>query len=123
MEFAARCELLSTYNAYGRFETGEDGFPVLKGDYLTVPDSFTLTSIAEIKSDIVDEDGNVTEKDAELKKGEKLTLYRTDGNETVDATLSDGRIVRFKVTGSNYPHKVNGVIDEDKLFEGLFYSG
>ena len=75
---------------------GAKGFPELIGEYLMVPDRFTLISKEDVKADIVDEEGRVKEKDAGISKGGRFTLYRTDGREIVDATLPDGRIVRFK---------------------------
>ena len=122
LQLAVRCDLLSTYNAYGSFKPGAKGFPELIGEYLMVPDRFTLISKEDVKADIVDEEGRTAEKDADISKGGRFTLYRTDGREIVDATLPDGRIVRFKVTGS-YPHMVNDTIDEEKLFDDLFYAG
>ena len=54
--------------------------------------------------------------------GEDYTLYRTDGKGIVDAKLSDGKIVRLEVS-EELPHKINGVISEDKLFDGMHYAG
>ena len=122
MELGKRCDLLSTYSAYGEYEAGADGFPKLKGDYLRIPDGYTLTSKAELQTDVVDEDGTVTDKDVLIPIGENYTLYRTDGKEIVDAKLSDGRIVRL-ILSDGLPQLVNGVIEEGDLFEMLYYAG
>ncbi|MBR1524086.1 MAG: DUF3298 domain-containing protein [Lachnospiraceae bacterium] len=122
MELGKRCDLLSTYSAYGEYEAGADGFPKLKGDYLRIPDGYTLTSKAELQTDVVDEDGTVTDKDVLIPIGENYTLYRTDGKEIVDAKLSDGRIVRL-ILSDGLLQLVNGVIEEGDLFEMLYYAG
>lgn len=124
LTLSVHCDLLSTYSASGRFVIGDDGLPVLQDEYLTIPYSkyHILESVEELRSDIVDEDGRVTEKDAVIPKGEKYSLYRTDGIGWVDARLSDGRIVRMKVSNS-YPRIINGYMSEEDLFEMLYYAG
>jgi hypothetical protein len=119
-----RCDLLSTYGAVGHYKVSESGAPELTEDYLTVMGEHELTSKAELKADIVDEDGNTVEKDAAIPAGETYTLYRTDptGKKFVDAKLSDGRIARLNVSGS-YPHVVNDGLSEEDLFEMLYYAG
>ena len=125
MDLSIRCDLLSTYSAYAKFEAGSDGIPVQKDKYLTIPeDLFVLTSKAALDTPEVDEEGNVKDKDKPLHiaMGEDYTLYRTDGKGIVDAKLSDGKIVRLEVS-EELPHKINGVISEDKLFDGMHYAG
>ncbi len=122
MELAARCDLLSTYNAYGSFKAASDGTPELIGKYLTVPNGYVLTSLADLETEIVDDDGKTVERSVTIPKGEEFTLYRTDGSGIVDAKLSDGRIVRLNVS-KEYPHVVNGGLTDEKLFDGLRYAG
>ena len=123
MDLAVNCDLLSTYNAYGSFAVDEDGSLDMDGKYLTIPEGrYELTLKQDLTTDIVDEDGRVTDKEETISKGEVFTLYRTDGESIVDAKLSDGRIVRMEVT-PEYPHKVNGNINEERLFDGLAYAG
>lgn len=124
LTLSVHCDLLSTYSAVGHFVINDDGLPVLQDDYLTIPYSEyrILESVDELKADIVDEDGRVTEKDAIIPKGEKYSLCRTDGIGWVDAELSDGRIVRMHVSDS-YPHIINGYMSEEDLFEMLYYAG
>lgn len=122
-ELAVKCDLLSTYNAGGKFEIQSSGDLKLKDKYLTIPENvFVLTSKADLTADIVDEDGSVKEKDVTIPKGSEYTLYRTDGESLVDAYLSDGRIVRMNVT-NEYPCKVNDTYTDQKLFDGLMYAG
>ncbi|MCR5053795.1 MAG: hypothetical protein K6A69_03025, partial [Lachnospiraceae bacterium] len=77
--------------------------------------------------DIIDENGSVISENEVIPAGSSFTLYRTDGKNNdgdeaiVDAILSDGRIVRLKVT-IGYPNTINGV-DEFELFEMLYYAG
>lgn len=123
MDLAIRCDLLSTYSAYAKFEAGSDGIPVQKDKYLTIPeDLFVLTSKAALDTPEVDEEGNVKDKPLHIAMGEDYTLYRTDGKGIVDAKLKDGKIVRLEVS-EEFPHKVNGVINEEKLFDGMHYAG
>lgn len=122
MEFSVRCDLLSTYNAYGEFEISDKGTLENKDVYFLIPDGCDLRSIASLQSDIVDEAGNIKERSVTIPEGEEYTLYRTDGKSIVDAKLSDGRIIRMEVS-PDYPHVVNGMIDENELFETLYYAG
>ncbi len=123
MELAVRCDLLSTYNASGHYEILDSGKLKLKDKYFMIREGvFVLTSKADLTADIVDEDGNVKEKDVTIEKGSEFSLYRTDGVGIVDAKLSDGRIVRLNVS-TDYPHMINGTYNEESLFDGLMYAG
>ena len=123
MELGVSCDLLSTYSATGDYTVQDDGTLQLNEKYLTIPvDSLVLTSKMDLTADVVDEDGNVVEKDATIKKGSEYTLYRTDGKSIVDARIDDGRLVRLELS-SEYPRTVNGEYDEESLFDGLMYAG
>ena len=123
MELGVRCDLLSTYNATGKFKVGDDGKLIMKDGYLVIPeDVFVLTSKADLKADIVDESGKVKEEDVTIPEGSKYTLYRTDAKSIVDAYLEDGRIVRLEISGNN-PRKVNDQFSCDDLFDGMIYAG
>ena len=123
LELAEKFDLLSTYNASGMFEVQSSGELKLKDKYLSIPENlYVLTSKKDFKTDIVDEEGNVKEKDVSIPKGSEFTLLRTDGESLVDATLEDGRIVRLYVT-PGYPCKVNDTYTDTQLFDGLMYAG
>ena len=122
-----RCDLLATFDAYFNTSVGTDGKPVLPEDGMyAVPDAIRpLQSAASLKADIVDESGNVVEKEAEIPAGDTFKLLRTDGKTVIDAKLSDGRIARLELTRSddNYTATVNGQISEEEAFKELYYAG
>ncbi len=123
MELGVHCDLLSTYTASGYFEVLDNGRLKLKDKYLIIPEGvFVLTAKQEFKADVVDEDGIIRDKDVAIPKGSELTLLRTDGVAIVDATLSDGRIIRLNLDG-DFPHKVNNSTDAETLFDGMMFAG
>ncbi len=121
---AARIDLLSTYNGYFHCEIDKDGMPQMIDKYYTIPENtFVLKSKADLKTNVVDEDGEVVEGNVTVPAGEYYALYRTDGKKFVDAKLADGRIVRlFLQKSDDYVRTVNGQMDEYDLFETLYYA-
>ncbi len=120
----ARIDLLSTYNGYFHCEIDKDGMPQMTDKYYTIPENtFVLKSKADLKTNVVDEDGEVVEGNVTVPAGEYYALYRTDGKKFVDAKLADGRIVRLFIQKSDdYVKTVNGQMDEFDLFETLYYA-
>lgn len=122
-----RCDLLASFRAQFDSAVGADGRPVLPADgWYDVPDYVsTLKSAKAFKADIVNEKGEVTEKDVLLPKGETFRLLRTDAETKLDAQLSDGRIARLELVRDedSFTGIVNGQLSENEAFEVLYYAG
>lgn len=122
-----RCDLLASFRARFDSAVGADGRPVLPADgWFDVPDYVsTLKSAKAFKADIVNEKGEVAEKDVLLPKGETFRLLRTDAETKLDARLSDGRIARLELVRDedSFTGIVNGQLTEEEAFKTLYYAG
>ena len=114
--------LMSTYDATREYGVGEDGMPVPHTDYYEINGKRVLTSLQSMEVDLVDPaTGELTGETAELPEGTGCTLWHTNGEDTVDLLMEDGRAFRVEVSGS-WPQTVNG-IDLEKAFEGTMFAG
>ena len=71
-------------------------------------------------SELADEFNEQGEETVEA--GEHFLPIRTDNSSFVDRRLDDGRLVRLKITKTDYPVQIDGE-NVDDLFEGLVYAG
>ena len=120
MPMTSRFDLLSTYDGSKLYHVHKSGVPESDDQYYEIVGQITLESVKDIKADIVDENGQVKKAGETIPAGSSFSLYRTDGQEYVDALLDNGKIVRLKVTGT-YPQFVNGADAED-IFERLYFA-
>ena len=81
--------------------------------------TITLTAKADITGKSVDIAKNELKDDLTIKKGDKITIYRTNGKDTVIFKTADGSYVGLKFEAEN---KLNGKPLEE-LFDNLFFAG
>ncbi len=121
MELSKEFYTIATYNGVRTYRVGEDGMPESDERYVIrmfIPDA-QITSVQEMKCDIVDEEGNVLSKQETIPSGETFSLLYTDGDSWIDAKMTDGRIARLILSEEeDLQYKVNGIPAED-LFEAL----
>ena len=121
-ELASNMDILSTYTAGRSYYVGADGIPKSDDTYYYVHSNLVLESKENISCSIVNERGRVTKKKQTIKSGTEWTIYRTDGEKTVDLILSDDRIARVTVDSSNWPQTIDGE-DISDLFDGVRFAG
>ena len=121
-ELASNMDILSTYTAGRSYYVGTNGIPKSDDAYYYVHSNLTLKSKKAISCSIVNERGRVKKKNQTIKSGTEWTIYRTDGEKTVDLILSDDRIARVTVDSSNWPQTIDGE-DISDLFDGVRFAG
>ncbi len=120
-EVEKRMDVLSTYIALADCYVGEDGIPVEKSNIYKVISEISITSIAEIEAELVDEEGNLTGEGYCFPAGTDFKFMTTDGETFVDMLTSDGQRCRL-YTENSWPVTVNGV-NAEEYFEMLWYAG
>ena len=127
--FANRFDLLSTFDGTRYYSMESDGtFTALDKYYKTSrPNEQDLVSKMELTVPVVDEAGEETGEEITLPSGTHYSIIRTNGDDEVDCTIEDGRIIRFHLEdalGEGYISdiEINGVNAED-IFETLWYAG
>ena len=120
-EMFTRVDALATMFPIANYSVGEEGMPVAKDSYYTLPDSiWNFTLLKDLTADVA-ADKNADSYTSEiLPAGTQMTIIRTNAENWVDLELKDGRVVRLTFDFSAYPHVING-INEDELFDGIFY--
>lgn len=121
MTLSSRFDLLSTYSASKDYYISDSPVPVSDDKYYSIAGDISLVSVKDLAADVVDDDGKIIKESEMIPAGSTFKLLRTDGEKSVDAVLSDGRVVRLMVTGT-YPQYINGV-DINDLFEQLYFAG
>lgn len=126
---ASRFDLLSTYSGTRPYEVTSDGKlnPLDDYYYTQISPNMDLVSKMELTVPVVDEDGKETGETAKLPSGTHYQIIRTNGEDIVDCTIEDGRIIRFNVeinTDDGYIDdiEIDGVNAYD-IFETLWYAG
>ena len=77
--------------------------------------------LKDLSVSIVDEEGNKTGT-TELKSGEKVIYYRTDGENWADLMLKDGSIVRVNPVNEDGIWEIDGT-DIEEIFDGIIFAG
>lgn len=123
MVFGTRLNLLSTYTGQKTYTLNDDGSVSTDDKYYRAAGNINLTSKADIKCDILDDNDNPSGEET-LPSGTNFKIFQSDGESFVDCTIDDGRKVRLNIEEDkeNYGHKINGV-NENDLFEELYYAG
>jgi len=123
MQLGSVFDMMGTCTAYGSYEVGSDGMPLLKSEnYIIEWVSDEIYSKDEVQGVIVDEEGNVVDDDEIIGTGVHFAPYRTNGSSYIDCKLDDGRIIRLTYTTADYEFFINDKNVND-LFDGLTYAG
>ena len=123
MHFCKTDDSFGTYTYYGSYEVGDDGLPRYTGDRYTLAwKSEEAYSKVDIKADVIDEEGNIIEKDVTIPKGEHFVPMYTDAESYMDFKLDDGRMIRLTYSSFDNPASIpEGEVGE--LFDELVYAG
>ena len=117
-----RMDLMSTYGAQRTYAVGSDGMPQPLTDYYEISEKRQLTSKVALTAELVDpQTGAATGESVELPAGTACLLWHTNGVDTVDLMLDDGRAVRVNVK-KEWPQTVNG-IELEEAFDGTMFAG
>lgn len=114
-----RVDAMSTYHIVRPYKINADGVPEPAEEFGTASETITLTAKEDITGKTVDIDKNELKDDVTIKKGDKITIYRTNGKDTVIFKTESGGYVGLQYKDGD---KVNGKPIED-LFENLFFAG
>ena len=127
--FSSRFDMLCTFNGtrYYSFESDGTFTPLDKYFKAMISKQSDLISTAELTVPVVDEAGEETGETVTLPAGEAYSIIRTNGENEVDCTIKDGRIIRFHLDSPNNDGyvgdwEINGINAYD-LFETLWYAG
>lgn len=115
----SRVDAMSTYHIRQYYKIGDKGLPEAIGEFGDAVETITLTAKADIPGKSVDIAKNELKDDVTVKKGDKITIYRTNGKDTVIFKTDDGKYVALKYESGS---QINGKPLED-LFENLFFAG
>ncbi len=115
---------ISTYSMSRVCHLGEDGLPVPETDYYTVVSGgYQFTVLTPFKASTVDpETREILEKAVTVKKGEVLTLLRSNNGSWVELTAEDGTLYRVEIDSSDWPRTIDGK-DISDIFDGLIFAG
>lgn len=115
---STRFDILGTRSGVAHYRASEtDGIPEMTDDAFDIESDVGITTRIPLDAELLPDKENV-----QLSKGTVLYPLRTDGNSYIDMKTEDGRELRFKYDKSEFPHKVNG-ISEEECFETLIYAG
>lgn len=117
--FQSRVDALSTYDVKRHYTINEKGLPVADGEFGEAVATITLTAKEDVKAKTVDIEKNELKDDTTIKKGDKITIYRTNGKDTVIFKKEDGSYVGLKFDSS---YEFNGKPTEE-TFEGTIFAG
>ena len=112
-------QVLGTALVYDTYHVGTNGLPEREGSWYTVCNRRELTLLKNLSASVVGEDGKVTGK-TELKAGDKVIYYRTDGETRADLKLSDGSIVRVNPLCKDGEWTLDGMMLEE-VFDGIIF--
>ncbi|MBR5337392.1 MAG: DUF3298 domain-containing protein [Lachnospiraceae bacterium] len=114
-----RVDSLSTYQIRQFYTIGKDGVPETKDEFGEVMGDITLTAVKDFKGRSVDITSNELKEDVNINKGDKLTIFRSNGKDTVIFKTGNKGYIALKYDSEN---KIDKVPAED-LFEMLYYAG
>ncbi len=117
--------LLGTYSAVRPYRVGSDGMPEALDEWYYPDVNRELEVRTAFTADIIDpESDKIIEEDADISKGTKLLIYRTDGESIVDLKTEDDEIIRIDVDkSSGAPYQTIDGTNIEKLFDGILYAG
>lgn len=117
--FQERVDAMSTYYIARPYKINDKGIPEAAEEFGEATSDITLTLKSDIQAKSVDIAKNELKDDVSLKKGDKITIYRTNGKDTVIFKTSDGSYVGLKYEKS---FEFNGKPTEE-TFEGAVFAG
>ncbi len=123
-DLAVRGGDISTYSMSRVCHLGEDGLPVPETDYYTVISrGYQFTVLTPFTASTVDpETEEILEKGVTVRKGEVLTLVRSDNGSWVELEGKDGTLYRVEIDSSDWPRTIDGK-DISDIFDGLIFAG
>ncbi len=110
---------MSTYYIARPYKINDKGIPEATEEFGEATSDITLTLKTDIQAKSVDIAKNELKDDVSLKKGDKITIYRTNGKDTVIFKTSDGSYVGLKYEKS---FEFNGKPTEE-TFDGAVFAG
>ena len=120
VEQICRMDVLSTTSAYRVGRITEKGTLESDEDYLILS-QYVLTANMNFAATLLDRDRQ--EKNGiEITAGETLQIMYTDGENYVDCKLSDGRMVRVRLSGEEWPKRI-GRYEVQDVFDGMMFAG
>ena len=117
--FQERVDAMSTYYIARPYKINDKGIPEATDEFGEATSDITLTLKTDIQAKSVDIAKNELKDDVSLKKGDKITIYRTNGKDTVIFKTSDGSYVGLKYEKS---FEFNGKPMEE-TFDGAVFAG
>ena len=117
--FQERVDAMSTYYMARPYKINDKGIPEASDEFGEASSEITLTLKTDIQAKSVDIAKNELKDDVSLKKGDKITIYRTNGKDTVIFKTSDGSYVGLKYDSS---FEFNGKPTEE-TFDGAVFAG
>ena len=117
--FQERVDAMSTYYIARPYKINDKGIPEATEEFGEATSDITLTLKTDIQAKSVDIAKNELKDDVSLKKGDKITIYRTNGKDTVIFKTSDGSYVGLKYEKS---FEFNGKPTEE-TFDGAVFAG
>ena len=117
--FQERVDAMSTYYIARPYKINDKGIPEAAEEFGEATSDITLTLKSDIQAKSVDIAKNELKDDVSLKKGDKITIYRTNGKDTVIFKTSDGSYVGLKYEKS---FEFNGKPTEE-TFDGAVFAG
>lgn len=128
MFLSVRTGLMSTSDIMRDFHPGEHGVPEGNTRFwlytgLEEQQPPVLTLKQDVTLDVLDALESDTTREEAFQAGDKFTLFRTDNENIVDLRTEDGRYVRLKVDGSQWPEMVNDRYELEDLFDNTFFAG
>ena len=118
-ELGTRIEILGTWTGKRFYSIdAETGIPQSMIEYFTISNG-DIPTISRIPLEVTMLPDETKE---ELPAGTEFYFIRTDGENYVDARLTDGRECRIMVEFEDYDQTINGV-DQWECFDNLLYAG
>ena len=122
---SSRSNVLSTLFVSRPSRVGDDGMPEPTQERWETGSDFTLTLKRATTFDCVDDEGKVTGKTCDVRRGDKVIIRYTDMETYCDAETEDGTMVRiYQESDEEYgwPYSVNGV-ELEEMFDGVMFAG
>lgn len=114
--------MLGTAYGYDSYHVGTNGLPVRDHDWYMICYEMELTLRKDLIVSVVGEDGKTTGT-TELKAGDNVVYYRTDGESWADLKLADGRIVRINPQNNEDGEWMVDGMNLEEVFDGVVFGG
>jgi hypothetical protein len=119
-------QIFCTHTGIAKAYINENGELMLSDNYyyaLKYNSEKSITTKTDIAAMIVDKDSlEVTEENATIPSGTKISIFGTGPNNVVDIEAEDGTIYRVSVKSDDWPQTIDGE-DIENLFDGILFAG